>query len=119
MTHHSEEDQRRREQDLKARELNIRLRELEAEIQEVTAAQVAATDPASHAESIPVQPNPKRTVRRWRQNLINLGKFLVLVIVVITAIRVATWLATAIIVGTIAFTGYQLFFRDDDQHGTR
>jgi transcriptional regulator of heat shock response len=119
MTHHSEENQRRREQDRKARELNMRLRELEAEIQEVTAAHVAIIDSVSHHESIHVQPNSKRTVRRWGQNLINLGKFLVLVIVVMTAIRVATWLATAIIVGTIAFTGYQLFFCDNDQHGTR
>ena len=111
MTNPPEEDLRRRERDLEARELNIRLRELESEILDVSTTRPAA-EPSVPSDPTPTQ-SSKRTLKRWGWNLIKLGKFLGFVIVVAVAIRVASWLASAIIVGAIALVAYQLFFRED------
>ena len=96
-----EEQLRRREAELKARELQIRMRELEAEL-----------------DSTPVHPTYKHketptNKRTWLKQLPNIGKFLLMIVAVIVAIRIATWLATAALIVGIGWVGYKLFLEGD------
>lgn len=91
----------RREQELQAREHAIRLRELEAEINQPSLHQTVKHRAPEHS--------PKR---RYGQ-LMNVGKFVVMVVTVVVAVKIGTWLATVIIVGGTAWVGYKLFFDSD------
>jgi hypothetical protein len=100
-----EEELRRREEVLKARELEIRLRELEAEIEKQHEPPVQPT--RKHA-----QKSPKELV--WYQRLPNVVKLGVVFVAVIVAVNIAHWLATIVIVGTIAWVSYKLFLESHD-----
>ncbi|MBD2310383.1 hypothetical protein H6G20_01635 [Desertifilum sp. FACHB-1129] len=93
----------RRERELKEREQMIRLREIESELYQPASTPVYST--TKH------QP-PEKTAKRWKK-LANIGKFFLLVVAVIVGMKVASWLAGAIIVGSIAFVGYKLFLEGD------
>ncbi|HEY9638756.1 MAG TPA: hypothetical protein V6D14_35560 [Coleofasciculaceae cyanobacterium] len=96
-----EKELRRREQELQAREHAIRLRELESEINQPLVHQTV-----KHRE-------PESSLKRWYRQLVNVGKFVGIVVAVVVGIKVATWLATVIIVGGIAWVAYKLFFEGD------
>lgn len=100
--HHSrEEELRLREEAIRERELQIRMRELEAEL-----------DPT------PLHPTTKHETtskkgRLWYERIPNIAKFVLLLVVVIVAIRIAAWLATAALVLGIAWVGYKFFLEGD------
>ncbi|HAA29313.1 MAG TPA: hypothetical protein DCE56_18445 [Cyanobacteria bacterium UBA8553] len=97
----------RREQELKAREREIRLRELEAEIKE----------PPMHQTMKHQQ--QERSPQRWYGKLMNVGKFLVIVVAIVVAIRVATAFAYLIMLGAVAWVAYKIFFEGDRSKGDR
>lgn len=96
-----EEELGRREAELKARELQIRMRELEAELD------ATPVHPTYKHE----KPSPKK--RNWLKQLPSIGKFLLMVVAVIVAIRIATWLATAVLILGLGWVGYKLFLEGD------
>lgn len=102
-----EEDLQRREKELQEREHALRLRELEAELYQ-----------QSPANELPISPTRKhrepegKLNQRFRQ-VVTVAKFLGIVIAVVVAVRIATWLATAVMVGGIAWVAYKLFFEKD------
>ncbi|MDP8964247.1 MAG: hypothetical protein M3O33_09745 [Cyanobacteriota bacterium] len=96
-----ENELRRRERELQAREQAIRLRELDAEINQPPLLQTA-----KHRE-------PNSSLKPWYGKLVNVGKFLAVVVTVVIAIRVATWLATVIMVGAVAWVAYKIFLESD------
>lgn len=96
-----EAELRRREQELKEREHALRLRELEAEIN-----QPPLYETVKHQRS----PN---FLQNWSGQLVNVAKFLAIMVAVIVTIRIATWLTGVVIVGGIAWVAYKLFFASD------
>lgn len=103
--HHNskEEELRRREEALKEREVQIRMRELEAEL---------SKPPISPTSKL--KDSPRKTLS-WFKRMSEIGKFLLIVVAVIVAIRLAAWLAMAILIGGIAWVGYKLFLEGDRQ----
>ncbi|MBD2460502.1 hypothetical protein H6G89_05535 [Oscillatoria sp. FACHB-1407] len=108
-----EEELRRREQELRERELQLRLRELEAEIHQLppqpsypSAQQPPLLHPTKH------EPPPTK-FQTWLKKLTTVGKFLAIVVAVIVAVRVASWLATVVIVAGIAWLAYKILFETD------
>jgi hypothetical protein len=99
----SQDDQenklRRREQELQAREHAIRLRELEAEI-------TPLYQTVKHQE-------PESSRKRWYGKLVNVGKFLAIIVAVVVSIKIATGLASVIMVGAVAWVAYKLFLESD------
>ncbi|WP_445246934.1 hypothetical protein [Microcoleus sp. OTE_8_concoct_300] len=97
---------RHKEQDLRKREQEIRLRELEAEIDRSV---------PEHRTTKYEEPDSqvKGKLKQWRQKIIAVAQFTGIVIAVVVAVRIATWLATAVIVGGIAFIAYKMFFAGD------
>lgn len=91
----------RRQRELEAREQAIRLRELEAEIN-----QSIVYEPVKYQE-------PERRVKLWGKKLGMAVRFLGIVIVVGVAVKVASWLATAVIVGGISWIAYKIFFEKE------
>jgi anti-sigma-K factor RskA len=92
---------RHKEQELRKREQEIRLRELESEIDRSV---------PEHRTSKYEEPDSqvKGKLTQWRRKIIA-G----IVIAVVVAVRIASWLATAVIVGGIAWIAYQMFFAKD------
>ena len=90
-----------REVELRKREIKIRMRELEAELEQPTPVQATVTtdEPSSS--------------RPWYKRLPDIGKFCLIVLAVIIAVRLATWLATAVMILGIAWAGYKLFLEGD------
>ncbi len=102
-----EEELQRREQELQEREHALRLRELEAEIYQQSSANETPISPTSkHRES------EGKLNQRFRQ-VVTIAKFLGIVIAVVVAVRIASWLATAVMVGGIAWIVYKLFLEKD------
>lgn len=97
-----ENEFQRLERELQERERAIRLREIEAEINQP---QLPVHQTHKH------QP-PEISRNRYRQ-LLNVGKFLVLVVVVAVSFKIATWLASIILVGGVAWIAYKLFLEGD------
>ena len=95
-----EEKIRQREEALKARELKLRLREIEQEL-----------------DNIPVQPTAKHheaaspKSRQTLKKMTEIGKFLLIVIGVIVAIRVAAWLSTLVILFGVSWVAYKLLIK--------
>ena len=96
----------RREKELEERERAIRLREMEAEIYKV---EPPLYEPAKHEV-------PESFRQRWSKKLILAGKFSIIVVAVVAAVKIGTWLATAVIVGALSWVGYKLFFESDKPH---
>lgn len=109
--HTPEEDLRRREQELKQREMSVRLRELEAEV--YGKSEAVRDDTAREVEVVTDVPPTKSSFKRGLRKIVNVGKFLALVIVVVVAIQIAGRLAMLIMIGAIAYVAYELFLKDD------
>ena len=103
--HQSKEQEfKNREAELKEREIKIRMRELEAELEDPT----------------PVQPTVKHKeplARPWYKGLPKIAKFGLIVVGVIVAVKVATWLAGMLLVFGIGWAGYKLFLEGDRNKG--
>ena len=97
---------RHKEQELRRREQEIRLRELEAEIDRSVPEHLT-----SKYQEPDSQVNGK--LKQWRRKIIAAAQFTGIVIAVVVAVRIASWLATAVIVGGIAWIAYQMFFAKD------
>lgn len=102
-----DDELRRREQELQDRERALRLRELESEIY---------AQPQPHEP--PISPttkhqDSKRSLQQRYKQALEVAKFLGIVIAVVFAIRVATWLATAVLIGGVAWVAYKLFLSGD------
>lgn len=104
----------RREQELRQRELELRIRELESQIHQ-TSGPVLPSDPQA-PEVIPTRPHkPKKTRwNKWKTNIVDACQFFLIVVGVILAIRVASWLGMIVIVGMISWVAYKVFFEVDD-----
>ena len=114
---HKEEELRRREKELEERERAIRLQELEAEINQVPTAEMSQSQQAGGADpplyETRKHQEPEGKLKQWQRKLINIGKFLGIVVVVVVTIRIAMWLAMAVMVGLIGWLGYKLFLEED------
>ncbi|MEG4204315.1 DMT family transporter [Microcoleus sp. Pol7_A1] len=97
---------RHKEQELRKREQEIRLRELEAEIDRSVPEHLT-----SKYEEPDSQVNGK--LKQWRRKIIAAAQFTGIVIAVIVAVRIASWLAAALIVGGIALIAYKMFIEED------
>lgn len=95
-----ENEFQRLERELHERERAIRLREIQAEINEP---QPPLYQTKKH------QPSESLLKQRYRQ-LLNVGKFFVLVIAVAVSFKIASSLATVILVGGVSWVAYKLFF---------
>ena len=97
---------RHKEQELRKREQEIRLRELEAEIDRPV---------PEHRTSKYEEPDSqvKGKLKQWRRKIIAAAQFTGIVIATVVAVRIASWLATAVIVGGIAWIAYTMFFAKD------
>ena len=95
---HIEEQIRRQEDRVKARELKQRLEEIERGLVEP-----------------PVQPTTKHTeptktkTKPFSKKIADIGKFLLIVVTVIVAIRLAAWIGTIMMVMGITWMAYKLF----------
>ncbi len=98
-----EEEIRRREKELQEREYALRLRELETEIY-----QQAKPGEPPILPTVKHQPTESAMQQRLRQ-VINVVKFLGIVVAVVVAVRIASALAYAVIIGAIAWIGYKVF----------
>ncbi|HEY9709530.1 MAG TPA: hypothetical protein V6D48_15100 [Oculatellaceae cyanobacterium] len=96
-----EQQLRRREQELKDREREIRLRELETEINQ----------PPLH-QTVKHQDKESSLKQRYG-TLVKVGKFVAIVVAVVVSIKIATWLASVILVGAVAWVAYKLFLEGD------
>ncbi|MEG3895744.1 MULTISPECIES: hypothetical protein [unclassified Microcoleus] len=97
---------RHKEQELRRREQEIRLRELEAEIDRSV---------PEHLTSKYEEPDSKTKgkLKQWRRKIIAAAQFTGIVIAVVVAVRIASWLATAVIVGGIALIAYKIFVEEN------
>jgi hypothetical protein len=99
--HHSDDDLRRREQELRDRERALRLREIEAELHH---------PPLSPTTPLQMTPHPRETSKlagKYRQ-IRNVAAFLGIVVVVAVAVKIASQLAAAVMVGGIAWVAYKM-----------
>ncbi len=107
--HEKETELRQREAELQKREMEIRLRELEAELH-----QRPPATPAPQVEVQTVYPGksakPETRWQRWQRSIGNFAKFCIVLIIVLAAFRVSLLIANILIVGTVAFVAYKLFF---------
>ena len=97
---------RHKEQELRKREQEIRLRELEAEIDRSVPEYL--TSKYKEPDS---QVNAK--LKQWRRKILAVAQFTGIVIAVVVAVRIASWLATALMVGGIALIAYKMFVEED------
>ncbi|HEY9667692.1 MAG TPA: hypothetical protein V6C91_12860 [Coleofasciculaceae cyanobacterium] len=97
----NENELRRLERELQERERAIRLREIEAEINQPPLHQTRKHQP------------PEKAQKLWYGKLVNIGKFLALIIAVAVSFKIAASLATIILVGGVAWVAYKLFFESD------
>lgn len=97
---------RHKEQELRKREQENQLRELEAEIDRSV--------PEYRTSKYEEPDSPvKSKLKQWRRKIIAVAQFTGIVIAVVVAVRIAFWLATAVIVGGIALIAYKMFFAED------
>jgi ferric-dicitrate binding protein FerR (iron transport regulator) len=105
-----EAELRRREQELKDREHAIRLREMEADLYQSSSPEPPLSPTKKHQE-------PEGKMRRRLRQAKNIAIFVGIVIVAAAAVRIATTLATAVIVLGIAWVAYKIFFERDRKKG--
>ncbi|WP_373534459.1 hypothetical protein [Microcoleus sp.] len=96
---------RHKEQQLRKREQELRLRELEAEIEKSVPEHITRKYEEPDSDS-------QAKLKIWRRKIIAITQFTGLAIVALVAIRVASWLGTAVLVGAIALIGYKILFED-------
>ncbi len=96
-----EDEFQRLERELQERERAIRLREIEAEINQPPLYQTQKQQP------------PESSLKQRYGQLVNIGKFLGLVVAVVVAFKIASTLASVILVGAVAWVAYKLFLERD------
>lgn len=94
-----EQDLNQREEALRQRELEIRLRELAAEVDAKT-----GTQPQP-----PLYPTVKHRQVNWMTRLSYGAKFFGIVVAVIVAVKIASWVATLLLFGTVVWVLVQVF----------
>jgi hypothetical protein len=117
---------RQREELLRQRELELRIRELESELKTrgsnfhpASEPTSSTTGPAGAQRPDPaVNPTSKykgKSTRwdKWNGKLWMGLQFVLVVIAVIAAIKIAHWLGGALIIGMIAWVAYKVFFETD------
>jgi len=97
-----ETELQRRERELREREQAIRLRELEAEIDRI----VPIYETSKHEA-------PDSKLQHWRRKLTIAAQFTAVVIAVGVSVKIASWLATALIVGGLSWMIYKIVFEKD------
>ncbi|MEP6490926.1 hypothetical protein NDI43_26615 [Microcoleus vaginatus GB2-A3] len=97
---------RHKEQELRKREQESLLHELEAEIDRSVPEYL--TSKYKEPDS---QVNGK--LKQWRRKILAIAQFTGIVIAVVVVVRIATWLATALMVGGIALIAYKMFVEED------
>lgn len=95
-----ENEFQRLERELYERERAIRLREIQAEINEP---QPPLYQTQKHQPS-------ENSVKQQNKQLLNVGKFFLLVVAVAVSFKIATALATVILIAGVSWVGYKLFF---------
>ncbi|MEZ2226103.1 MAG: hypothetical protein ACBR50_07415 [Microcoleus sp.] len=99
-----ETELQRRERELGDREHAIRLRELEAEInREVPTYQTSK------------QEAPESKLKYWRRKLTIAAQFTAIVIAVGVAVKLSSWLATAVMIGGLSWVVFKIIFDKDSQ----
>lgn len=99
-----EEDIRRREESIKAREIKVRMAEIERELEEIA--------PQPQARQVEVMP-PKKKQGGLSKKITDIGKFCLVVVSVIVAIRLAAWVGTIVMVLGITWMAYKLFLESE------
>ncbi len=94
-----ETELQRRERELQEREHAIRLRELEAEIYPEAPTYQTSKHEASDSK-----------LKQWLRKLTIAGQFTGIVIAVGVAVKLSSWLATAVIVGGLSFVIFKIVF---------
>jgi hypothetical protein len=97
-----DEQLRQREQEIRDRERAIRLRELEAELHQPPLL------PTVKLPTVKQPPADAKLQGKYRQ-IRNVATFFGLVVVVAVAVKIASQLATAVMVGGIAWVAYKIF----------
>jgi hypothetical protein len=92
-----EEELRRREKELQERELVMRMRELEAEINQPPIYKTVKHQP------------PETRFQRWKRTAIRVASFVGIVVCAIAAVKIASAVATFVIIGAIGFAVYKVF----------
>lgn len=100
-----EEDIRRREDSVKARELKMRLKEIEKELEAIPQRPVEQGT-AQPVEAEVVSEAKTRSLYRKAKNV---GLFGLIVVSVIVAVKIATWVATILMVLGITWMAYKFF----------
>ena len=98
---------RHKEQELRKREQEIRLRELEAEIDR-SVPEYRTTKYEEQDSQV-----KEGKLQQWRRKIIAVAQFTGIVIATVVAVRIASWLATAVIVGGISWIAYKMFFANN------
>jgi hypothetical protein len=98
MTEPNQDDLQRREAALRQRELELRLRELENEVDQTPISPTTKQQP-SVAKSI-----------SWLRKMPLAAKFFGIVVAVIVAVKVATWMASLLMVAGLVWVFYQVFW---------
>ena len=100
-----EQNFQQREADLRERELALKLKEMERELD------LAKRSNPRRQKTHNLEQRPSR-IRRWRRNAIEGVKLFFVVVLVVSAIRVAYWLASIFLVLGVSYLVYKLFFAD-------
>lgn len=89
------------DEELHRHERELRLREIEAEINQPSLSRIANDQEA------------KGALNRRHKQIREVTKFVGIVIAVVVAVRVARWLATAVVISAIVWIVYTIFFKND------
>lgn len=95
-----EQELERLEKELRQKETELRLRELDAQVNE---------DKIQFYKTTKVKEQDKQGGKLWQSKAILGLKLFGIAVVAIIAVRVASVVASAVIVGTLVFVGYKLF----------
>ena len=98
---------RHKKQELRKRKQEILLRELESEID-----RSVPTHLINKYEETDSQTNSKLK-QQWRRKIVATAKFVGIVIAVVFVVRIAYWVATALIVGGITLIVHKTFFEEE------
>ena len=98
---------RHKKQELRKRKQEILLRELESEID-----RSVPTHLINKYEETDSQTNSKLK-QQWRRKIIATAQFAGIVIAVVFVVRIAYWVANALIVGGIALIVHKTFFEEE------
>ena len=98
---------RHKKQELRKQKQKILLRELESEID-----RSVPTYLINKYEETDSQTNSKLK-QQWRRKILAIAQFAGIVIAVIFVVRIAYWVATALIIGGIASIAHKTLFEED------